>query len=599
MAFALATGRWMTELAGSDLLLQTGFGTVQTAQDHPGWLIATDAMSQLGSPPGASPESPRWRVVFDGYLANGDELAREVRLPAESGKTDPAGLIAALMQDRGPQALDRLIGNFALAAGHCDDGRVVATRDRMGGRTLHCSGDGQDVVLATRSAWALRLTRQSFEPDRAFLIGHFALGTAPPPGRSAFATVAEVMPGERLTLAGGKVESERQTLDLTSDFDYRHPGDCIARFRELLEQAVRTTLPPEGPVACMLSGGLDSGPMAAIADRELTSAGRRLHVCSWQLPEFPDADEGEWIRTAAEGLSEPIDLFDGSALLPFSRTDDSVVSPDLPAFNGFRRLVNECYRRAAGHGCRVVLNGNAGDQLYPPLGLLNIDRLKRRRWRPIWNDLLRAWRAGGIRMILSDPAFRHPLGRIVRPFRKEGQAPGWMTRAAAREYTAVRPWPPELEKSAFPDYAWQLVGSRMAFGRAHESEMPNRFGVDRRDPFHDEALLRFMLNAPFGYSHRNGWDKWIMRQASRGLIPDALRKKRRTGLLYSFFRAGLRAHRKDIRELLFEQETDWQRFVQPEIIETILSEDEHPREVLVTQCVGHALWTRHWSGIGK
>jgi asparagine synthase (glutamine-hydrolysing) len=336
--------------------------------------------------------------------------------------------------------------------------------------------------------------------------------------------------------------------------------------------------------------------MAAIADRELTQAGRRLQVCSWHLPEFPDADEGEWIRVAAESLSEPIDLFDGSGLLPFSRTDDRTICPDLPAYNGFRLLVNECYRRAAGHGCRVILNGNAGDQIYPPIGLLNIDRLRRRRWRPVWNDLLASWRAGGIGMILSNPAFRHPLGRIVRPFRRRSHAPDWMTIDAMREYQAVATWPPELEKSPFPDYAWQLVGSRMAFGRAHESEIPNRFGVDRRDPFHDEALLRFMLNAPFGLSHHKGWDKWIMRQATRGLIPDSLRRKRRTGLLHAFFRAGLRANRMTISALLFEQETDWQRFVRPQLIQSILSRDDHPRESLVCQCIGHALWSRYWNG---
>ena len=594
MAFALATGRWIADLAASDLLSRTGFGTVQTAQDHPGWLIACDAMSQISQPPDPAATPPAWRVAFDGYLANGEELAAGLEQAPANPKANPAGLVAALLQDKGPDALNRLVGNFALAAGHIADGRVLTMRDRMGGRTLYYTGADGDFVAATRSAWALRLTNRPFEPNRSFMIGHFALQLAPPPGDTPFTGIHETRPGEQLTFDGSGPRKQRQRLDLSKDFDYRHPGDCIARFRHLLEQAVRTALPAAGDVACMLSGGLDSGPVAALADQELARQDRRLQVCSWHLDQFPAADESEWIRQAAAGLSHPIDLFDGNAMLPFSCTGDNIISLELPFYNGFRLLVNECYRRAADHGCRVILNGNAGDELYPPFHLINIDRLKRRQWRPIWKELVRSWQVGGLPQILANPAFRHPLGRAARPWRRHANPPRWLTAPARAEWRAARPWPPELQDHPLPDYAWQLLGSRMAYGRAHESEFPNRFGVDRRDPFHDEALVRFMLHAPFGYSHRKGWDKWIMRRATKGILPEALRRKRRTGLLNTFFRAGLQSHHDAIRRLLFEQQTDWQQFVQPGLIDDILNEQDHPREVMISQCVGHALWTRAW-----
>ena len=598
MAFALATGRWIADLAASDLLSRTGFGTVQTAQDHPGWLIACDAMSQISQPPDPAATPPAWRVAFDGYLANGEELAAGLEQAPANPKANPAGLVAALLQDKGPDALNRLVGNFSLAAGHIADGRVVAMRDRMGGRTLYLSGAGKDVVLATRSAWALCQTRKTFEPDQNFLVGHFALRTAPPPGCSAFSGVTEVLPGESLTVTDRGVDTDRRPLDLSSDFDYRHPGDCISRFRELLEQAVSTALPAEGSVACMLSGGLDSGPVAALADRQLAQAGRGLQVCSWQLSGFPEADESVWIQIAAKGLSQPVDLFEGSSHLPFACTDDSTINPELPTYNAFRSLINECYRRAAQHDCRVILNGNAGDQLYPPADHLNIDRLKRRQWRPVWNDLLRSWHAGGLRRVLSNPAFRYPLGRLARPWRRHPGAPSWLTASIRDNWETIPVWPPELRELPYPGYAWQLLGSRMAFGRAHESVFPNRFGVDRRDPFHDEALVRFMLHAPLGYSHHKGWDKWLMRRASKGLLPDSLRRKRRTGLLHPFFRGGLRSHRHTIRQLLFEQETDWQEFVSRDLIDDMLTRGEHPREVLVCKCVGLALWMRFWRASG-
>lgn len=560
------------------------------------WLIGHDSLSTVSTSTDRDDAQP-WQVAFDGYLANAAELCRLLPRPSATEELSPADLAAALLAAHGDKVLHRLVGCFALAAIQDQGLRVIAVRDRLGGRTLYRPrSSASGLVLSTRSAWVQDLGGRRFEPDPVFLASHFGLRNAPRPGHSAFAGVQELLPGELLRSEDGRLSSERPQLDLSSDFDYRRPADCVARFLELFQQAVATTLPPRGDVACMLSGGLDSGPVAMIADRQLAARGQRLLAVSWHLGGCAEADERQWIMLAGGRLRHPPSLFDGSELLPFASFDDELISPELPFYNAFRPLVLACYQRAAASGCSVILNGNAGDSLYPPYRLLDIDRLRHRHFGALWHDLRRLWRLRGWQGPARDLALRHVLARPFLRLRPQHSAPDWLKPELREHWCAAEAWPPEAATHTYPEYARQLFGPAMAFGRAHESEFPNRFGVDRRDPFHDEALVRFMLNAPHSLSYHRGRDKWIMRRAMQGLLPNPLRIKARTGLLTPFFAAGLQQHRSQIEHLLFEQAPEWQQYVHPEPIRDMLAGKREQQSILLNQCIGYALWAHRWLG---
>lgn len=589
MGFILATGTDNSEGPLGSLVSGTGFGDVVT-QSGPGWAFACDTMSTIGQPS----EQSKYLVLLEGYLADTGTVSQTVRPTSAGPKINPASLVADLLTEHGPAALENLSGCFALLAVDLKSGTLISTRDRCGGRTLYFhQGDGR-TIIATRSAWVVRAARLKPEPNPSFIVSQMALQGSPQPGESAFKAVTELMPGEILTVTGKQGIIRRPQLVFDNDFDYRHAGDCVARFLELLNQAVAACLPDTGDVACMLSGGLDSGPVAVLADRQLARRDQQLFITSWSLRDYPDADEEQWIRETAAVLREPARLVDGSSWLPFDRLDDSVLCPDLPHYNGFRALINNCYQRAGELGCKVILNGNAGDQLYAPLHRLNIDRLRRHQWAPLWHHIVRLWHQGRSRRLLSDSALRHPVAQIVRFGRSSRRPPAWLTPLGQNQWQPSPAWPPEADSQPHPEYARQLFGVRMAFGRAHETEIPNRHGVDRRDPFHNEALIRFMHNAPFELSWKGGASKSIMRRAMRDLLPDSIRHKPRTGLLSTFFRAGLNENRTRIEKLLFREQTGWQAYVRADVIRSQLDGSSTGPEALISACVGHALWHDYW-----
>lgn len=135
----------------------------------------------------------------------------------------------------------------------------------------------------------------------------------------------------------------------------------------------------------------------------------------------------------------------------------------------------------------------------------------------------------------------------------------------------------------------------MTSGRCHEQYFAALHGVERRDPFHDESLVGFMLQAPVSYSVREGRTKWIMREAMRGRLPDPFRLKRRTGFLGSYSRAGIEAHKDSLYRLLFEESPGWRNWVKPEVVRRALDSSGQSGGEVLTRCVGYALWAQHWS----
>lgn len=535
-------------------------------------------------------DGPLW-LVLDGFVATGErEYSTEY--------------LAARYRREGFAALSDLPGNYALAVILPQQRTWHACRDRLGGRTLYWRDTGRMRALASHSSLLARLSPTPPQEDPRFMAALFALRGAPTLGLSAFREIRELRPGERLHADAATLDSQRPSIEFAADradADNITPDTAVARFTTRFEQAVAATLGADGPVAVMLSGGLDSGPVAVVAAERLRARGRRLQAVSWTLPAYPSADERRWIEASAAAAKLPLTLFDGSDCLPFSDLEQAPASPDLPMYNAFRRLIDRCYREAASAGCAVILNGNAGDELYPALQWLLLDRWRRREWGQIARLIGRTLRGGGPASLWRHPAIRHALSQWWPARHWQQPPPDWLTPRAAALLDGSARWPPEAAQHPFPDYAAQLLGARMAFGRAHENLTANRHGVDRRDPFHNEALVRFMLNAPFSLSYRDGYDKWLMRRAMRGRLPDEVRLKPRTGLLNSFFDAGFKAQGPALQALLFEQDRAWADYVREQTVRRALQDAEAPAKhrVLVGQCVGYVLWRRYWAEVAR
>lgn len=539
-----------------------------------------------------------FRAALTGFISNFAELEKRHALQPESQpNTRPTERLLRLLDSCGGEVLDQLKGNFAVLAVRAETGQLWARRDRLGAHSLYFArqAKGTGWVVGNSAADVFRASGHRFEEDPEYLAGFFSLGGHAPEGHSSFRQVQALLAGELLAIQGQRVHRTRSPIAISERPTWSSEAEAVERFRELLQTSVANCLAPSSDTAVMLSGGMDSGPVAVIADRICQSRNRRLIPISWILRDFPEADESQWIDQVAQELSAPLMRLESGTTLPFSNLAASPVNPEAPFFNAFRPLINQCYQTAAAHGCRVILNGNAGDDLYPAFPLLYRGYIANREWQYLFDDLIESFRRGGWRAVWMKPPLRELLKQPLRRARRR-RPRSWLTKDAQRHWIALDTWPPECRQHPVPEFAEQLYGRRMVSGRAQEYFRSCDLGVERRDPYHNEELVAFMLNAPFSFSFRHHRTKWIMREAMKGRLPERIRLKRRTGLMTSFYRAGKASNHKAIVSFLFEQHPEWQRWVKAGAVHAALNDplNADGRALLIDRCIGYVNWLRYW-----
>jgi len=536
-------------------------------------------------------------IVFDGFLANLDQLLVETGV-APGAHDDAARCILALYQRHGDRVNRCLEGHYAGLVVDSTRRRVTAFRDRVGGRALYWYRRGGLRAFASRNALIAGLPQVPFEENEAFIAELFAFAKPALPGRTAFAGIHELKPGETLISSDSSDKIRRQAFDLEHTSSATPDAEYIARFTDTFNAAVASTVGRSGNTAVMLSGGLDSPPCLAGAKRHLAATGRHACAVSWSLPKHAEADETHWIRAIVNHLGVEAEIFDGEACMPFSGLDETTINPDVPLLNAYQPLVDQCYRLAAELGCSAVLNGSAGDHVYPDYRLLLIDALRRRRPALAWRQLRSLLAETGPGNLLANPALRYFASAVRSRLRRQRRfKPPWVTDAAWRLVPQAQIWPPEAADHPYPAHAARLLGNATAFGRAQEAALADRFGLQRREPFQNERLYRLMLDLPVHLSFNQGQSKWIMRQAMRGVLPQSVLEKKRTGLLYAFMATGLAANRERLQRILFEQDRRWMRYAPEALVRAAVHDPNAPdrHRVVMSIAVSYSLWRQFWT----
>ncbi|MCZ7599795.1 MAG: asparagine synthetase B family protein [Gammaproteobacteria bacterium] len=413
---------------------------------------------------------------------------------------------------------------------------VTVVRDRLGGRVAYWGRLEHLVAVSDRAEIVAEVVGSRTEENPRFLAHFFALKGGAPVGQSAFRGVNELVPGGCLTIDGRVLK--RTESHFPSRRRWRFPPQWIEAFYEAFRTAVSDAVGGHESIAVMLSGGMDSAPIMAVAREILEQQYRRPVAVSWAFPGYPASDESRWIIEASDFARVERRMFRADEFLPFSSLGADLVSPGSPALNPFRLTINACYHSAAAAGCSVVLNGSRGDLLYSNYPYLLYDLIRRRDFPNLWRELGGLIARNGLRNTMHNPMARYAVSRLLGRTPREPPAPEWLTPWACSHLDANQLWPPESNDYPFPRYAATLLGSPMSYGPAQENEFAQRIGIERREPFQSSRLIRLMLEAPVLMSHNRQLSKWIMTQAMDGRLPASVRLKPRTGRLDEIYKKG-------------------------------------------------------------
>ena len=335
-------------------------------------------------------------VVGDIRLDNREELIVALGLPRTSSRIVPDGEIVLRAYERwGEGVVDHLLGDFAFAVWDGNRSTLFCVRDPFGVRPFYYVERSGVFAFASEAGALVRSGYASDAADEVYL-SLFLAGGVDGGGLTNFEDVRRLLPAHTLTVNGQGMRV-RKYWALEPDLEVRHGSDAAyaEEFFEHFAEAIRCRLRGADPPAALLSGGLDSSAIVAVASSIARSEHRgELHTFSRVYPEVPSHDGRRFVdersfmeAVIARGHVVPhyYDYRDGLsplvALQEYSRATGLVAAaPNLPS--GF-----DHHRAAKQAGVRVLLDGHGGDEVVSHGGGRLYELALARRWVALCREL--------------------------------------------------------------------------------------------------------------------------------------------------------------------------------------------------------------------
>ena len=508
--------------------------------------LAIQDLSERGHQPMAS-EDGRWLIVFNGeiynHLALRPELAREGWTFRSSGDTET--LLAAFAH-WGPACLSRLNGMWALAIWDRRARELTLARDRFGVKPLFLRLSPDRVLFASEAKAIFTYEGRHAPPDPLAIARFVAEEALPDPGtgETFFQDLETLPPGTFAVVRPDSIDRTRW---------YRLPADeavsafpsekaAVAAYRELLVDSVRVRLLSDVPVGTCLSGGLDSSAIVGVITH-LRSRGERhralgdgaTRTFSAIYDEAGPFNEEAHIR-AAIGANGAVGLFCRPEAAGLERELDRLVWHQEEPFLSTSIYAQWCVMRLvreAGNGVTVLLDGQGADEAlggYRPFDVLAADAWRRSRGGPAaaWRAAReigdtpphRVARVARAALWRSPPSVRRSVLRLRRRFRATP------LRAELRSLLASAT-PYAVRKDSVQGHLCDLTErASLPHLLRYEDRNSMAFGLEARVPFVDYRLLEFAFGPGRDLRFKDGWTKWLLREAATGVVPDSIRWRR-------------------------------------------------------------------------
>lgn len=312
----------------------------------------------------------RWALVYNGELYNDGELRRALERegrPADGWRTQcDTETVLEAWAAWGEHALPRMRGMFALAIYDTREHRLVLARDPLGMKPLYFRFDERELMFASAIPPLLAHPRATKAPNLRMVSAYLSTIRTVLGIDTLFEGVYALEPGRvlRCDLHADVVSPELENFDrpVPVRADSVTPDEAAEEIGAALDDSVRRHLRADVPVSVMLSGGLDSALIAALARRE---AGPLRSYCAGAADDPARAERGDlgFGRRTARALDSP------HAEERVTREDflgsweDLVDALGVPLSTPNEVAIHRVARRLRADGCVVTLSGEGADEL--------------------------------------------------------------------------------------------------------------------------------------------------------------------------------------------------------------------------------------------
>ena len=476
-----------------------------------------------GRQPMANEDESIW-AVFNGEIYNAPELRKELEAKGHRFRTDHSDteVLPHLYEQYGAAMLSRLNGMFGFVIYDVRRQCLFGARDRTGIKPMYYANDAGKFAFASELKCLTVLPWVSCDIDFDSFYHYLSLQFVPAPN-SILRDVKKLPAGHyfEYELSSGRLNIESYWRLKVSPNHSATRADLVKQLRAKLVAAVCRRTLSDVPIACSLSGGLDSSAIVGILAQN-QAAPLRTYSVGFSGPDMEKYNElplakivaQQWGTEHHEIIVEPRQLLDDLEQMVWHL--DEPYGGGLPSWYVYREISSDC---------KVALTGLGGDELF---GNYQKWRIHERSTLWKWQRALRhsvRWRQWKLLRDFQQHPQGHLYHRYLTDAVKDACLPsGSRDRlACSTEALLQQAWDqaePNNPRDAVAQIDFQmqlpeeflLVADR--FSMAHS--------VEARVPFLDHELVEATFTVPAKMRTRRGAPKYLAKEIVAPFVPSSL-----------------------------------------------------------------------------
>jgi asparagine synthase (glutamine-hydrolysing) len=489
------------------------------------------------------------RVVLNGEIYNFSDVRSRLERRGHRLRTrSDAEVIVHAYEEAGADCVRELDGMFAFALWDASRQSLLLARDRMGEKPLYYYAGPDTFVFGSE----LRALLQHPDVPRTLSlesVGRYLLFDCIPAPHSILTDIAKLPSAHTLVVSPG----DKPRLARYWEMRFR-PDDSLGemewreQLRVQLAASVKSRLVSDVPLGVLLSGGLDSGTIAALAAR----AGSPPRTFSIGFEE-PTYDERPFAQQVAEhcGTEHQAIVFSAGEALGLMDTVGDLLDEPLGDASFLPRYALARKARAT---VTVALSGDGGDELFCGYPTFQADRPARwlrqllpqavqRAARAVVERLPDSPRYGSVDFLLKQFARGLPYEPEVRTQLLLGgltphEQARLLSHSARRALEAFDPYAEltrTMEETSLRDPVERMIYQHCRFYLAGQTLVATdrstmAAALEVRAPFLDPALVELACRIPTRFKLRGGTTKYLLKRTVDHLLPANIINRRKQGL---------------------------------------------------------------------
>lgn len=479
-------------------------------------------------------------LVFSGEIYNHRDLRADLRQRGHTFRTESdTEVVLRAYLEWGEGCVSHLNGMFAFGIWDDRTQELVLGRDRLGSKPLYYA-EYEDGLLFGSEPKAV-LANDLFAPqvDVNGLVDIFVVG-AKRPGDAVYRGLHEIAPGWTMRVDRNGLH-HRRYWQLQAQPHSDDDTNTTAKVRELLDDIVRRQLDSDVPLGALLSGGLDSSVLTALAARHHATENRGLNSYSvdfagsetdFKADALHVSRDAPYVSAVVDhlGLGHTEVMLDAPALL--EELETTLRARDMPGVGDLDVSLYLLFREVSKYAT-VVLSGEGADDIFGGYPWFLAESQQPTASFP--------WSAGvGDRNAMLSPELRAHLD---------------LNAAVAERYASAIAEVPYLDEETGVDRRMREVfflqiTRFLPFLLDRKDRMSMANGLEVRLPFCDHRLVEYVWNVPWRLKRLGDQEKGVLRVAMADLLPEKVLKRPKSGFPFGQSPEYLTSIRDAVREVL-------------------------------------------------